>query len=236
MAIKIADIIKRPVILLQKRTNGNRTEYGGSARNIDHSPIESFKDIVNQTDIASGVGHPNAFGIVGLLADQKDIFISKLNDILKNVEYDSTYYCDYIFDSEHLSIPIISSLTSLEDFVGTGINEPIIAITNISLYKRDLQILGKNSDTYKFNINDVELVKFRTKNNDPVLSWCKQALDEDAICFEIVGKPSVNIFNGIKTMQVIVEDVNIIETIVKSKTHDIWESNSSGYDEDEIAW
>lgn len=236
VAIKIADIVKRPVILLQKRTNGNRTEYGGSARNIDHSPIESFKDIVNQTEIANGVGHPNAFGIVGLLADQKDIFISKLNDILKNVEYDSTYYCDYIFNAEHLSIPIISSLTSLEDFVGTGINEPIIAITNISLCKRDLQILGKNSDTYKLNINDVELVKFRAKNDDPVLSWYMQASDEDEICFEIVGKPSVNIFNGIKTMQVIIEDTKVIETIVRSNTDDIWESDSSEYDEDEIAW
>ena len=63
-----------------------------------------------------------------------------------------------------------------------------------------------------------------------------QASDEDEICFEIVGKPSVNIFNGIKTMQVIIEDTKVIETIVRSNTDDIWESDSSEYDEDEIAW
>ena len=37
-------------------------------------------------------------------------------------------------------------------------------------------------------------------------------------------------------MQVIIEGVNVIDTIVKSNTDDIWESDSSEYDEDEIAW
>ena len=40
---------------LDKKTG--KITYGGSARNIDNSPIDSFKDIVNSTNILDGRGH-----------------------------------------------------------------------------------------------------------------------------------------------------------------------------------
>lgn len=73
VAIKIAEMFNKPCILLNKfldKKTGKIT-YGGSARNIDNSPIDSFKDIVNSTNILDGRGHANAFGIVGLEIDKK---------------------------------------------------------------------------------------------------------------------------------------------------------------------
>lgn len=58
VAIKIAEMFNKPCILLNKfldKKTGKIT-YGGSARNIDNSPIDSFKDIVNSTNILDGRG------------------------------------------------------------------------------------------------------------------------------------------------------------------------------------
>lgn len=71
VAMKIADIMHKPCILLQKHISGDKIVYGGSARNIAHSPIDSFKDIVNQTNCMKGVGHAGAFGIVDLSIGKK---------------------------------------------------------------------------------------------------------------------------------------------------------------------
>ena len=235
VAIKIADILKRPVVLLQKHIDGDHIVYGGSARNIDHSPVDSFKDIVNQTGVANGVGHANAFGIVDLSYDDKEKFQDELNNILKDVVYDATYYCDYIVNADGITISLINSLVQLEDYIGTGISEVMIAVTNLRFSAKDFQIIGKNSDTYKFVINDIEFVKFRCKEDDKILSWLNNHAGRSSeFEFEIVGKPSINLFNGIKTMQVIIEDTNIIDEHIVDDEEDIWDATCD--DDDEIAW
>ena len=238
VAIKIADILKRPVVLLQKHIDGDHIVYGGSARNIDHGPIDSFKDVVNQTGVANGVGHANAFGIVGLSYDDKDRFVDELNRLLKYTTYSSVYNCDYTISSmeNEITISFINSLVQLEDYVGTGISEPMIAVTDLRLSVNDFQILGKNSDTYKFVINDIEFVKFKCKSDDIILDWLNtHAGSKSEVEFEIVGRPSVNVYNGIKTMQVIIEDVNILDQYIISINDDIWCENNNDND-DEIAW
>ena len=109
------------------------TVFGGSARNIDNSPIDSFKDLVNSTGIVNGKGHANAFGIVNLPIDDKEKAISMMNNILKDTEYDSTYCVDFILDIEHITISLIIKLSQFEDIICQGINEPMLAIENISL-------------------------------------------------------------------------------------------------------
>ena len=58
VAIKIAEMFNKPCILLNKFLDKKtgKISYGGSARNIDNSPIDSFKDIVNSTNILDGRG------------------------------------------------------------------------------------------------------------------------------------------------------------------------------------
>ena len=232
VAMKIADIMHKPCILLQKHISGDEIVYGGSARNIDHSPIDSFKDIVNQTSCMKGVGHAGAFGIVDLPIDKKDTAISELNEILKDVEYDTTYKCDYILNINEVTPQFISTLAGLEDYIGQGIDESIIAIENVEISTSDIQILGKKCDTYKFIYNDIEYVKFRCKNDDEILKLINSNIN-NIITINLVGRPCINIFNNIKTMQIVIEDVNIVN-IIEDDNSDIWGENKN-YDED-IAW
>ena len=239
VAIKMADIFKRPCILLQKHVSrderGNRKiVYGGSARNIDHSPILSFKDVVNDTNVIKGQGHANAFGIVDMPIDKIDEAKTKFNEMLKDVEYDSTYRCDYILDIDSVNNGIIIALSDFKDYLGQGIDEPIIAVENIYVYRDEIELIGKNSDTIKFVKNDIEYVKFRCSKDDPILNWVDDCWnDEDYIQINIVGKPGVNIYNGIKTLQVIIEDAEIIKS-GEGNTFNVWDEESDDLDYEDI--
>ena len=215
VAIKIAEMFNKPCILLNKfldKKTGKIT-YGGSARNIDNSPIDSFKDIVNSTNILDGRGHANAFGIVGLEIDKKDDALNRLNDILQDVEYDSTYRVDFIVDIDDETVKIVTDLARLEDIIGQGIEEPMLAIENISLTKEQFEIFGKNEDTISFMIDEIKYIQFKCKEGNQLYDWLQNAWDEnDSVVFNIVGKPSINEYNGVRTPQIIIEYVVVVST------------------------
>ena len=223
VAIKIAEMFNKPCILLNKfldKKTGKIT-YGGSARNVNHSPIESFKDIVNSTNVFNfGKGHANAFG-VNLDLDKKDEAINVMNNILRDVEYDFTYRVDFILDIEDVSIKLITELARFEDIVCQGIEEPMLAVENISLTKDCFEIFGKNEDTISFMIDEIKYIQFKCKEGNPLYDWIQNAWDEnDSVTFNIVGKPSINEYNGVRTPQIIIEDVVVIDTNSNSEDED----------------
>lgn len=213
VAIKIAEQFNKPCILLKKHYNKEtgKTVYSGSARNIDHSPIDSLKDIVNSTNIINGRGHANAFGIVELPIEDMDKALDAINNILKNVKYDSTYYVDFILNPNSISIPLILKLSEFDDIICQGINEPMVAIENITLTRDCLEIFGKKKDIISFMLNDIKYIQFKCKDGDKLYDFLQNSWNEnDTISFNIVGKPCINEYNGVKTPQIIIEDINIL--------------------------
>lgn len=213
VAIKIAEMCNKPCILLNKfldKKTGKIT-YGGSARNVNHSPIDSFKDVVNSTNVFNfGKGHANAFGI-NLELNKVDEAMNAMNNILKDVKYDSTYKVDFILDVKDMSIKLITDLARFEDIVCQGIEDPMLAVENISLTKDCFEIFGKNEDTISFMIDEIKYIQFKCKEGNRIYDWIQNAWDEnDCITFNIVGKPSINEYNGVRTPQVIIEDIAVI--------------------------
>lgn len=215
VAIKIAETFNKPCILLNKHFDkkSNKITYGGSARNMNHSPIDSFKDIVYSSGVFNfGKGHPNAFGI-NLDLEKKDEAISVMNEILQDIEYDSTYRVDFILDVNDVSLKIITDLSALEDIVGQGIEESMFAIENINLTKDCFEVFGKKEDTISFIINDIKYIQFKCKEGNELYDWLQSAWDEnDSVAFNIVGKPSINEYNGTRTPQIIIEDNIVISS------------------------
>lgn len=223
VAIKIAEMCNKPCILLNKFLDKKmgKITYGGSARNVNHSPIDSFKDIVNSTNVFNfGKGHANAFGI-NLELNKVDEAMNAMNNILKDVKYDSTYKVDFILDVENMSIKLITDLSRFEDIVCQGIEDPMLAVENISLTKDCFEIFGKNEDTISFMIDEIKYIQFRCKEGNPLYDWIQNAWDEnDSITFNIVGKPSINEYNGVRTPQVIIEDIAVISESSVSEDED----------------
>ena len=225
VAIKIAEIFNKPCILLNKfldKKTGKIT-YGGSARNVNHSPIESFKDIVNSTNVFNfGKGHANAFG-VNLDLDKKDEAINAMNNILRDVKYDSTYRVDFILDIEDVSIKLITELARFEDIVCQGIEEPMLAVENISLTKDCFEIFGKNEDTISFTIDEIKYIQFKCKEGNPLYDFLQNAWSsDDCVTFNLVGKPTINEYNGIRTPQIIIEDVNVTKCSSNNNMEEDW--------------
>lgn len=215
VAIKIAEQYNKPCILLKKHFDKKTktTVFGGSARNIDNSPIDSFKDIVNSTGFVNGKGHANAFGIVNLPIDDKEKAINMMNSILRNTEYDSTYRVDFILDINHVTIPLIIKLSQFEDIICQGIDEPMLAIENISLTIDCFKVFGKNEDTISFMVNDIKYIQFKCKEGNQLYDFLQNAWDDnDSITFNIVGKPSINEYNGIRTPQIKTNGVFQVES------------------------
>ncbi len=223
VAIKVAERFNKPCILLRKHFNSdlNKEVYGGSARNVNHSPIDSFKDIINNTNICFAQGHSNACGIVNLEIDKKDEALKAMNNILKDIVYDSTYLVDYIFDENDIDVSTIIEMSNFEDIICQGIEEPMIAVENISLTRDSFEIFGKNEDTVSFLMNGIKCIQFKCKAGNKLYDFLQNAWDDnDSVTFNIVGKPSINEYNGVKTPQIVISDVNVIS--IEKDTEDEW--------------
>lgn len=215
LAIKIAEMYNRPCILLKKFINDkNEIVYGGSARNIDNSPIDNFKDVVNKTgSFLMAQGHSSAFG-TNIALDKLDEANARFNELLKDVEYDATYIVDYIFEEYELDPLLPIEMAKLEDIVAQGVSEPLVAIENIQITRNDISLIGKTSNTLKFTLpNGIEFVQFFCKNGMTLYDWVNETWDSnDVITMNIVGQPGVNDFMGARTPQIVIKDVEIISS------------------------
>lgn len=225
VAIKIAEKYNKPCILLNKffDKKSNKIIFGGSARNVNHSPIESFKDIVNKTQAFEwGKGHAQAFGI-NMELDKLDDAKAELNNLLQNFVYDSTYDVDFIFQQSDVTIPNISDMTKFDDIIGQGIEESMVAIEKIRLSRNQFEIFGKNDDTVSFVVNDIKFIQFKCKDGNKLYEWINDTWsEEDEIVITVVGKPSVNEYQGIKTYQIIIEDLNVLQIIGNKDDEEDW--------------
>lgn len=227
VAIKMAENFNKPVILLKRhRSEGGEEVYGGSARNMNNSPIENLKDVINSTNVIKGQGHANAFGIVDLPIDKKEEATRILNDILKDVEYDTTYLVDYIFDIYEVDVNTIMQLSVFDNIICQGIEEPKIAVENIKLSRSEFEIFGKKEDIISFTYNGIKYVQFKCKEGNQIYDFLQNAWDDNkTVTFNIVGKPSINEYNGIRTPQVIILDNDIIST-----------DNTETFEDEDEAW
>lgn len=224
VAIKIAEKYNKPCILLNKffDKKSNEIRFGGSARNVNHSPVDSFKDIVNKAkSFEWGRGHAQAFGI-NMKLDKLDDARLELNKLLLNVVYDSTYNVDFIFQQSDVTIQGISDMTKFDDIIGQGIEEPIVAIENIRLSRNQFDIFGNNEDAISFLINDIKFIQFKCQDGNKLYEWLNNCWDEtEEIEFTIVGKPGISEYNSIKTYQIVVENLNVLQ-IIGSEEYEEW--------------
>jgi single-stranded-DNA-specific exonuclease len=205
-AMKLADSIKRPVVVLRDIGKGI---LGGSLRNYDNSPIEDLKELLNQTGLFKAMGHANA---AGAEIAKKNLQAAKdiLNEQLKDVVYDSSYLCDFVLDFNELDIAFIKEIDNYDWVWCTGIKEPIVAVTDICVARKDIHLQGKNYDSVAFEHDGVKYVMFKMSEDNELLQFASElGDDEDYIIFDAVVTCSVNAYGGVLQPQCIMKDINI---------------------------
>lgn len=213
VAIKIAEKYGRPCILVKEYFNEETQSYvyKGSARNIDNSPIESFKDVINDTSsFTLAQGHANAFG-VELPKNALFEAYNELNEKLKNVEFDASYKVDYILNFDDGELSTIVPMCQMTNLIGQGIEDVRIAIENIPLTVDDMQLMGKNDDTIKIQLNGIELVMFKCKPDNPLIKFYYEWEKKYEVICNIVGRPCFNDYGGNRHIQVVIDDIEVLK-------------------------
>lgn len=196
IANKLTSMYSKPCLLLRDCDD----ILMGSARGFDKSHIKDIKDFCLQTklfDLAEG--HPNACGVT----IKKDN-ISKFYEYLSQQNFDNTlnYTVDAVFDEKSLTAEVIQSIFALSDVWGTNIEEPLFLLKLKCPIDGGFTVLGNEKNTIKLTFHNIEIIKFRSSENEYNEIKNLGKLVE----FTIVGKFSVNEYNGKKTPQVIVEN------------------------------
>ena len=210
--MKLADALQRPTIVVKRIERDGKTLLSGSCRNFNNSPVTDLKAVITETNLFElCAGHANAAG-VQILPENFYAARHAFNDLLKDIEYNPTYMCDFIFDIDDLSIAFIQAVHNARWIWCTGIQEPKIAIEDIMVRRSDIHIQGKDFNSIAFTLNDIKFVKFNMKENDPLLEWASawDGNDSDKIVINVVGEVSVNEYKGSLTPQVVIKDSEII--------------------------
>ena len=201
-AMQLTAKYKRPTIVARVNDEGY---IKGSARGINNSELESFKDFLLQSNMFEyAQGHAQAFGCCiqnGKLAE----FHKYANEALAKYNFgENCYEADFIrtpYDKDLKEL--IESIYEYRDIWATQNPEPLIYIQDVVVPQSNIQIIGKNNDTLKFDINGVTYIKFFAKD------MIEQIRGLDTISIEIIGKANINEFMGKITPQIMINDYEI---------------------------
>lgn len=210
IANKIQDYYQRPCILMFQNEDGS---YSGSVRAPDNiEAFAGFRDQCNDSKlVVYASGHAQAFGIKVTAANVQALqnhFNKKYADIV----VDATYNCDFCFDASDPKLgETIEALAAGKEVWGTGIKEPLIAVTNVHISRSSLTLMSADKNpTLKIDLPvGVECLRFRSSKEE----FDSLCLPYDGVeqYYEgvIVGKCSINEWRGKCTPQLFIENYEV---------------------------
>ena len=211
-AMKLADTLKRPVIIVKEVTKNGEKILSGSCRNYDGSPIPNLKDLILKTNsFIFCSGHGNAAGLA-IKRENIEEAKNKFAELLNAVDFNPEIPCDFIFDIDEFDIGFIQTIDKYNWLWGTGIKEPKVAVENIEICRDDIHVQGKNFNSVSFMVNDIKFVQFNMKEDDPLLEWASawDGESSDKIALNVVGTVGINEYQGVYTAQFIIENSEVI--------------------------
>lgn len=204
VAMKVADYFGRPAILLRRKKDDNE-KFGGSVRIPHNSPVENFRDVINDTGLfIYAQGHQGAFG-VEIEKNNIPKAIENLNKVFNDIDFSKFFAVDFLIDYEDLTIGFIKELDSLKQYYCTGIEETLVHIANVPVDKDQLAVIGKDKTTWKFITDEnISFIKFKNKDDDVLLNLTSSTH------INVVSKCGFNNFRGIMEPQIIVLDYDMV--------------------------
>lgn len=211
IASNLANRYKKPTLILNQMKSKKSEEdiiYGGSGRNFNDSPLESFKSMLGSTDLFNfAQGHESAFGIQ-IPNYNLDKLIKETNDLLEDFNFDGSYNVDFIVKANDLQPINFDIIDAMKNEWGKDFEEPLIAVTDLTVVNpKDIAIMGKKSDTIKIIHNGIEFIKFKCSEEEVMYISSL----ETSVNIELVGQVGLSEFNGKVSPQIMIKDFNINE-------------------------
>ena len=204
-AMKLSAKFKKPTIVARLNDEGCDR---GSMRGLNQSELTSFKDFLEQSGYFEYVsGHDNAAG-ASIRDKELADFHKYANEALKDIDFgENVYEVNFIRTAAEKDISnIIFDLDQYRNLYGQNIDEPLIYISDINLTKNDIQIIGKNKDTLKFEKNGITYIKFHAKDIIPLLNQYEE------MRINLIGKGNLNEWGGRQVPQLFIEDLEVFDS------------------------
>ena len=202
LAMKLSAKFKRPTIVARLNDQGfNR----GSMRGLNQSELVSFKDFLTESGMFEYVqGHDNAAGC-SIPNSNLTKFHNWANDALKTIDFGENCY-DVNFEriaADNDLSDIIVDIGNHNGIWGQQNPEPMIHVSDINITMSDVQVMGKNKDTVKFEKFGIAYMKFHAKDLIEELS------KHPSMKVEVVGRANLNEWGGRVTPQIFIEDIEV---------------------------
>ena len=205
LAMQLSAKYKRPTIVARLNNEGY---IRGSIRGLNHSELNSFKDYLDSTKLCEYViGHDNAAGVSISEANLSKL-MSTANQDLKDFDFGEDFY-EVQFERQAYSSDLASLIEDISNykFCWSTLNEePYIYIKDLHFDAKDIQIMGKTSNTVKIVKNGIAYMKFFA---DDMIEELHQYGDN--IKMEVVGRANLNYWMGTITPQIFIENYEIKE-------------------------
>jgi len=200
---KLKDQFSRPIIVFTRDKDGN---YVGSARSIGNFHITEALTRFNELYLNYG-GHQKAAGLTITKENYpvfKQKFIAYADDVLKDDLLIPELVIDSVLVLEQLNESLVDTIRGIGPF-GEGNPEPVLLLENARIRDIFSPLQGRH---LKFTIEKagrrIECV------------WWGKAEYKDAIRFQmpvdVAFKPSINLWEGHRRLQLVVEDLRPIDS------------------------
>ena len=162
---------QRPVLLLNRTVHDEDPDnvyvtWDGSGRNANGTDLTNFQEFLNESGYFEfAEGHDNAFG-VSIRDEHFADFIKYANEKLKDVDFSPKYSSDVIYFANMVHGSEILKLADLGHIWGQGVEEPLIAITDIKVDRNNLNLFGSTLKITLPSDEGISLVKFRSSNEE----------------------------------------------------------------------
>jgi single-stranded-DNA-specific exonuclease len=205
IANKLMSSYGHPVMLLNKTFDEETGElvWAGSGRNNPAAGVESLQQLAkNSGYFTLAQGHDNALGLAIPDSNVKD-FLAYSNELLKDYDFSLTYNVDIEFLANKIDAADILELADADYVWGQEVDEPLIALKNVSITKDNINLFGS---TLKITLPDnIAIVKFKSSQEE----FDSLYPGEGCYILDIVGRCMRNSGwdNG---PEVIITDYNIV--------------------------
>lgn len=177
IANKLLGQYKRPIIIVQDYGD----VYAGSMRGIG---VEDFRQLVNDSGLASASGHELASGI-RLSKKNKDALLEYLEKNLPDVgAYEESIDADIHVSVDDIDRYYIDEIQKVNKITGTGFQPVKVYIDGITDYHVTNMSQGKHL-VVEFNNSDLKLIKWNFNGNWEILEDAELLCDELEVVAEL---------------------------------------------------
>ena len=204
VAMQLVAKYKKPVLVGRETTDGY---LRGSTRAPDKTELTDARQFLLDSGFFEyAEGHAQAHGF-SIPLKNIEAFTNYANEQLANVNFnEGVYQVDFVKNSSDNILDLVLEIGSASELWAKGNEEPYIVIKDIILDPSEVQTIGGNKDTVKFNVGGIDFLKFK----DAAFAEKLKSMKE--IKITILGRANINNFMGNISPQMFIEDYDLVDS------------------------